>query len=364
MWLFGRWLCCDPITETSSPAETSGDFDRAALEAKVEAKLEALNAADPEFKEDELVVEEDEASPVEASDEKPEETSDEAEESIEEAPQEAAVKEPVPKSAPPTPTLPDAHRRSLTAYGWTDQDIDNSLATLGSKFLETAAKIHINRNDELQRWAQAGRAAKQPAGTTPPVPGQAPGAAALVPVDLAKLKAEHGDDPLFDAVLAPVNALIETVNHILPALQAGQAAAEKARVDDVGKTVESFFGDKPLQPFVDLYGDPGKGLTNEQFASRSRVLELAHDLIVGAAQARGEQLSLRDALTFAHDLVTKDRQEKVVRDQLTQKIQKRQRSIVTRPSAGKQALATGRAKTRAEAEERIGAKMREVFQNT
>lgn len=351
---------------TSASDTSSEKFDRVAVEDKVEARLAVLNAGDPDFDPQAEDAEDASESADPKAAESEDASQDEAGQETQEEPAEAVVTEPAKQPVSTAPTLPDAHRRSLVAYGWTPEEIDRSLAGLGTPFLETAAKMHVKRNDELQRWAQAGRTAKQsPSSDADPTPSGAearqPAQQGMAALDVAKLKAEYGDDPILDAIVAPVNAVIQTINSLLPSLQAGQQLVDRSRTEEVGKAVESFFDDKPLQSFGDLYGSPAKGLTGAQLESRSKVLELAHDLIVGAKTTRGEQLSLRDALTYAHDLVTRDRQEKSVRDQLTQSLAKRQRSIVTRPSGSGKAVTTGPAKSRAEAEARAGQRLREVF---
>lgn len=347
--------------DSTSGSETA---DRKALEEKVASKLDALNASDPDYNAESDEVGDDGGTSAEVTGAQAAAETDASDEAEAEAAspevEKTGTQEATKEAAATAPTLPDAHRRSLMAYGWTQEEIDQNLAALGPQFLTTAAKLHSNRNDETQRWAQVGRQARQSPDQTGS-PAATTGAGTIGKLDLAALKAEHGDDPLLDAIVSPVNAIVETVNRLLPALQAGQQAAEQAKTEAIGKNVESFFGQKTLAQFSDLYGDPAKGLTQANLEARSRVLEFAHDLIYGAQLARGQRLALDEALTLAHDMVTKDRQEQVVRNQLTATLKKRQRSIVTRPSASGKTPVSGPAKSRAEAEARAGVRLREVF---
>jgi hypothetical protein len=51
----------------------------------------------------------------------------------------------------------------------------------------------------------------------------------LKPVDAAALKKQYGADELIDAIVGPVNATIEQINKMLPAVQQTQARSQRLR---------------------------------------------------------------------------------------------------------------------------------------
>lgn len=346
--------------EEQQPAEE--EFDRGALEAKVADKLRGLqddDAGEPPVKEEEEAEEEEEDEGGQADqDEEDEEAAADGEGEDEDEP-----------SDPNAPTLPGNYRRSLKAYGWTDDEINQNLRVLGPKFVETAQRIHDNRNAELATWAEAGRRNReQQGGSDGPKAGQTQdeqkGPQALTPVDVAKLKEKYGDDDLIDEIVGPVNQVVQSINDMLPKLQAGnQTAAQQAEIEAVAQQVDGFFGGESLKPYRELYGD-GKNLTEEQFNRRNAVLDTAYDLIVGASSLRGQKLSLEEALQNAHDIVARDFRDKAVRSTIQKEAKRRNRGLTVKPTRRAQQetpASGGQPRTRRELEAKVSGKLREVF---
>ena len=277
-----------------------------------------------------------------------------------------------PKSGP---TLPDAYRRSLKAYGWEDEEIDRNFEALGDSFLKTAERIHANRNDELAKWAEAGRKAREDqSGQQPPeskdkgwqgeqeaAKQAAAGLSEIKPVDADELKKEYGEDTLIDAIVGPVNATIKAVNNLIPKLKESAQVADQTQTDQVKREVDGFFGDKALEPYREVYGDDTKGLSSEQIQHRNQVLDTAYNLMVGANVLHGRKLSIREALDQAHSVVAAPHAEKAAKNQVAKQAKQRNRAISQKPRRRGKGGDGGEPQSRDELENKVAKRLRDAF---
>ena len=270
-----------------------------------------------------------------APDEKTEEKKDESEPASSEASSDKK-EEPAPTTGP---VLPAAYRRSLKAYEWTDDEIDNALKNGGDGFVNSAAKIHATRSKEVAQWAELGRKAKaqQQAPSTPqPSTSVAADNGVLAPIDPVALKKVYGDEPLIDRLVTPLNAAISRINAFtqkhIPVIEQYQQQSQQAAQDSLTKSVDSFFADSSLKEFHDHYGKESSKLSPEQTQARIKVLEMA-DALVGGANVQGRRLGLNEALQLAHDATSSDVKTQTVRQQIASDLQKRQAGMTLRPSA-------------------------------
>lgn len=349
-------------TEAAKASEST--FDRSALETKVSGGLAALFSDEP--KEDAA----DDYDSTETTDESNEDTvkgasaGDKDNTASDDGNEE--TKQELEAAAPPkgnAPTLPDAYRRSLHAYGWEDADIDANLTSLGASFITTAAKIHDNRNQEVAGWAEAGRAARErakAADTKQVTPEQAAAGQALKPIDMVAVKAHFGEDKMIDQFFAPVNAAIERINSILPKLEASQQTAEQAETAALGNQIEEFFSADGLKPYSKLYGSVTAGLEQGHFNARNKVLEMADALQHGAAQ-QGRKLSLKDALQTAHDSISTGFKVSAVRTEIKKTLKTRQAGITLKPSNKGTVAGSGPVKSKADLEKRTASRLKAVF---
>lgn len=351
-------------TETQGGADASkSTFDRAALENKVSGGLSALFGDEPEAETEEEktslessdVPNEDNDKNEVAGDAESNEEKEEKEEKAEEQPEAAAAKN--------APTLPAAYRRSLKAYGWEDADIDSNLKLLGASFITTAQKIHDNRNQEVSGWAEAGRAARakvQAADPKQPTAEQALAGQALKAIDMTAVKAHFGEDKMIDTFFAPVNAMIEKINAVLPLIEKSQASSQQAEIAALGNQIEEFFSAADLKPYAKLYGDVKVGLENPHFNARNKVLEMA-DALQHGALAQGRKLSFKDALQTAHDSLSTGFKVEAVRKEIKGKLQQRQAGITLKPSSKGAVAGNGPVKNRADLEKRTAQRLKMAF---
>lgn len=316
----------DSSVETPSQAETER-AEQSAIESNVAEKLEAAFAD----------------SGDEETDTKPEKLVGEGQEKdaeIEAAVEGEPEKEDEKNIAPvaKTSTLPAAYVRSLKAMEWTDEEIAE--AEKNPNFVSTAAKLHQTRNQELSQWAALGRAKQQENATqqqNQPQQGLQP----LKMADSAALKAKYGNDELIDSLTGPLNATVQQINAMLPAIQQMQQNSANSHLETLGRQVETFFGGPELKAYGDLYGASNKTLTPEQSQARNNMLQTADALIVGA-RMQGRTLSLNEALTLAHDSTSGGFKAKAARADVKSAMEKRGNGISLKPT-GKKGISTVKA---------------------
>jgi hypothetical protein len=353
-------------------------FDEAALEAKVGAGLEALEAGEDVTEAMSSVSKPDESDSDDDGDgadvdevEEAEEDASEESDTEEAAAEDDAVEEDGSDAddsdaESDAPTLPANHRRSLKAYGWEDDEIDQNLRVMGDQFLRTAQRIHDNRSKEIQHYAEQGRKLREEQSDSddseePKSESTPSGPNTLEPIDVDKLKDEFGDDALIDKLVGPVNSAINRINAIAPQLESGQSAVNEAQHQQLEQIVTGFFGGDDLRPYSDLYG--GKNpQTPEQWEARDKVLDMADALMYGS-QAAGRSMSVEDALMEAHNAVSAEHRAKTERKKLRDDVKKRNQGTTLKPGGRKKTKqsSSGKPKTEAELERRTGERMARVF---
>jgi len=373
----------------NTPVDTT--FDAEALEAKLESKFEVLNdreddgGLESEVVDDSDVAVADEADADDLDDSQPDQddtdsesqghddrqgSEDDAE--IEEGDDEDAATDeaPAPKSGTAkVPTLPDSYRRSLAAYGWTDEEIDTNMATLGGKFVEVASTIHAKRNAEIAQWAEVGRKAREANANNQqqpqtlvhgPVAGDVP--QPLAPIDLKKMKEKYGEEEMLEEIVGPVNATIAALNSVLPQIQQGVKSIHQSQMDEALNRVNKFFDADNMSAYRKFYGGAGQDRSSTQVTNRAKVLEEAVMAMEGA-KALNQELSLENALQRAHDYIAADFREQAVRKNIKRQVKKQNRGISQKPSKRGAAATTSTSKPKspADLERKVGIMLKQVF---
>lgn len=284
----------------------------------------------------------------------------EAEEKVEEAPKAEPKKVEEAAASADAPTLPDAYRRTAKGYEWTDAEIDRLWKADPEMAMRTFTKLHESRTKQIGEWADLGRKARQ---TVPVAKTEMPAPAAAVdlkPVDIKALIEKYGNDDLIAALAGPVNAQIEALRPILEQAKVAQQIAARQQGEVLGKLVQDFFTGKPMEQFKESYGGDWASLTADQTKARNNVLEMADALVAGAKQ-QGRNLTVNEALQMAHDTVSKDRIEQLVRDGIKKSVVQRGKGLTLKPSNTGRVSADAPAKNRREAEEHARTRLAEVF---
>ncbi len=374
----------DEKTLTDAPTEET--FDRDALEASVSKGLEAMVDSDVEPVElvptvaeptttEPVATEPTKTEPLEAEPVTVEPVATEpteAEPVTVEPTGEASTGEPAEEqpqgSETPAPTFPQAWRRTLHAYDWTDDEIADALSqepNARASFMATAQKLHSNRNAELAKWAEMGRRERDsqsdPAAT--PIKGSVeptvePGAEAFAPANIDALIEKHGNEDLVREIAEPFNDMMKRINEVLPDLMSGVQSIRDSRQQALARQIDQFFGSEDLKSYEEVYGLDSKDLSDDQVGTRNKVLEFADALVAGAS-LQGRKLSTEEALVLAHDSVSGEFKEKAIRTEIRKSVTVRAKGISLKPT-GKTVQKTG-PKTREELEKDVRGRLTAVF---
>jgi hypothetical protein len=259
-------------------------------------------------------------------------------------------------AAPATAILPEAHRRSLKNFGWTDEEIDESLKTGGGAFLNTAAKIHDQRSKEIQAYARAGQKfaqTQQP--QQAPVPAAIPQGSMVDRVmqkNTALKKAYPGNDALFDS-------MVSSELDMARMLDGQRQAQQQAQLDLHMKQVDGFFGAPAMKSYEQHYGTTFGAATPEQTAHRDQVINTAAYIIHGA-RAQGVDLDLSSALQMAHDATAAPIAKAAARQEILSEVQQRAAGLTQKNQAGPRGSSAENSKgppTRQELLKRTGSRL-------
>ncbi|MHC5059302.1 MAG: hypothetical protein ACYTKD_32005 [Planctomycetota bacterium] len=361
----------------TTPTET--EFNRDALAATLQEKMDAMNGVPAAQTNDETdlgTVDEATDNQQDADDTVVDDSPEEGEftdddDFEDEVVSEVGETDSGEESSSTELTIPEAHIRSLKAYGYDEDRIQANSEKFGMDFLTFAADIHAKRNAEIARWAEAGqRQREQLQEGDPQLSLQAPGVATtpqvpdpLQAIDVTKLRDKYGDeDDFLTEIVGPINAAISGINAVIPGLQQTLQTAQQTEQNAANARIGEFFETETIQPYRKLYGGADKPMTQEQIAARGRLMDMA-DLILGGAQSQFQNVSLEDALLAAHDVVSADFRETAVRRTIRKEAKTRNRGLSQKPSARQAAPIKTTGDEQTDREARIAAKMREVFKN-
>lgn len=361
--------------EQGTERQAEAEFDMDALERKIGAGLDAFNngenvndavtavssSDEPTPDAPNAEVAGDESASTEEGTQPDDADGDAAAEDETEPGEEAQKATPAKSGSSTAPTLPDAVRRSLYAYGWEDDQIDTNLKTLGADFIRTASQIHSNRSQELSSWAEMGRRNQEqtlaPSQTGAVADPNAP--SVLTPIDTKKMKEKYGEDAMIDEIVGPVNQVITRINAVLPQIQQGQTTVEGAGNIQLATLINEFFTSQDMKGYSELYGD--KAATPEQREARNRVVELADQICYGA-QAQRRRISVEEALMAAHDVVSADTRKKAIRNEIRSAVKNRSKSVSLKPSGrANRPNPNTKPRNERELEAKVGAAMEKAF---
>lgn len=224
--------------------------------------------------------------------------------------------------------------RSLKAYGLTDEEIAEGLATNGEYFVKFADRVYKTRQEELKRESDFGRRVKTSNRTAPPE--QAAPTKAASGVDLDKLREKYGDDPLIKDLVDPLRNTMAEVSQLRAELSASKKTAASESSADLNARIDKYFDSSDFNEFRDYYGDSRKTLTPEQFDRRMKVVQDADDRTAGRLH-RGEKIEkdfrVEDMLQMSHDALSVDTQRQKAVQEVTDKVKKRATTLTQPPAS-------------------------------
>lgn len=244
--------------------------------------------------------------------------------------------------------LPDAFRRAAVHQGWEDKDVDEFFKADPKAALRTFENIYNSTNNLSKKYGELGRAHRQ-AEAAKTAKDAEDKKVEFTGVDIAKLEEMVDLDPAVKAILVAQNkqleAITKTVNEFSTTHKPvedinREATRHKVAADaTVEQQIRNFFETDTMTPYKKFYGDldlsmSWEDLTAGQRENRYRVIEQA-DLMMAGAAMQGQEMKVNEALELAHLLVTEPVRERIIREQIKGQVQKRNKSMVLKPSGKK-----------------------------
>lgn len=243
--------------------------------------------------------------------------------------------------------------RAAVHQGWKDEQIQEFMKLDPERARATFQNMYETTNKLSKYWSDAGRVKlaqedQQQQGTqqtqTQTQQQKPKEKIEFTEVDIAKLKEQYDNDPVVDLVdqqQKQNKALFDMVNDLHEAISTRQESAPQTQQTGTGTEaaalamqVDSFFKQDDMKIFGDFYGS-GDNLTPGNQANRLAMFELADQIRAGRA-LQGLDTSVDEALLQAHLLVSEPVREKMVRQNIVSKLQKRSKSLSLKPgSAGR-----------------------------
>lgn len=221
---------------------------------------------------------------------------------------------------------PNLRYFASTALKWTDEKIDKLFKAdpeLATDTIQNLAATYKNLSQQLLQPQTS-----QVAPVTPAV--EKPLAQPASPTS----KLDHIYANLNEFAEANGEELTEFIKalkaEIIDPWRTEQAKIE-ARTNELSKTeARQTFGTLSTK-FTDLYGEQGKARSPEQQTAVADLAEVADQLRAGA-KARGQDLSVADAINRAHLLVSHEYTQQTVRKSIKEQVQKRAKGLSARPT--------------------------------
>ncbi len=252
--------------------------------------------------------------------------------------------------------LPDAYYRAAIHQGWTPDEIKEFFEANPELAMKTLAKNHESTNKLNSEFARMGRIKPE---SKVADPGTATEANATTSVDMDAIKEQYGDDSVIVKAMTIMQAKLDNI----PEQQVVERVDNTPHDDPMRATVDKFFIDSALKPYVDFYGEGNdtEKLTQGQFKHRHDMLQMAEDIVVGS-QTHGRNITVEAAMEAAHLLVSEPVREEAVRKELKATVKKRAKGVTLKPAKSKAAKSkTDGPLTKKEMETKVAAGLRKVY---
>ena len=251
-----------------------------------------------------------------------------------------------------TPPLSDAYVRAAIHRNWTEEDIKEQYAANPELTVRTLGKVYEEVNRASQEFAAIGRA-RIKAETEPAAQPkeESEKKSEFKGVDIEALKRTDVDPDVIEIMKAmdQQNKLQFDELQELKVSRSASATGQPSGLSEeqtqainqkaaaIEQQIETFFKADTLKGYEDFYGElpkdatDWKGLTPGQQMNRWTVIEMADQMTVGAS-ALGREMKTDEALNLAHLSVTENIREKVIREGIMAKVEKRSGNLSLKPS--------------------------------
>jgi hypothetical protein len=247
------------------------------------------------------------------------------------------------------PVMLDKLYRAAVHNKWTPEQIVDFWKRDPELAKKTLEKMHEDMVNTSNVYAEHGRAkiqleAQRAELQTPVVPDRPKDF-----VDIKKAEEEFGEGAA--VIIKQLNdKLVDVVAQQQKQVQAPNTVQQNHVADPVARTEQNlavvqqmghWFADPGLEPYKEFYGDAVDSnglmlltrdhLTPTQRQNRDKLLNAAGDIEAGVALRAGT-ISVADALTRAHVILTQDMQTEVIRKGIMKQAKKRSKGVTLRPS--------------------------------
>jgi len=281
------------------------------------------------------------------------------------APTPATEQKPTPEASKEAPELDDDLRSIAKEFGWADAKIDRLVKAdpeLARETFETFAATLAEQARQFLPGGPGSPAPRQPiqSASVPPSTPQPPALPPELSDDALKAFAEENGEQaakliklIRDNYVVKQDALEE---RLVRAEQAAQVQELKAVAAEASTVIAGLSGKHPK-----LYGegDNVNVLTVEQYNRRVELTMLA-DQIRLAAGTQGRSMTVTQALTNAHYVLSRDSVKSEARQEVAAAVQRRSKQAVAKPTARVNPEGRGQKRTNAGAAEAYSRRLAEL----
>jgi len=222
--------------------------------------------------------------------------------------------------------LPSGHRRAALARGYTNEEIEHYLEIKPDEAVARFRDIFDDWQKENARWSERGRqlaAVDQRTSEKSKDEGKTQETSTTLPhYDTKALIEEHGNEDLINALVGPLNAVIDRVNDAAGKLSKSEGFLRETEENALTDATQEFLKSDEMKSFRNKYGTEIKDLTEEQVKSRLELFGQA-DIIVAGARDHGVDITVQDALERAHILVSQGTRDEAIRQDIRDSMKKR-----------------------------------------
>ncbi len=225
-----------------------------------------------------------------------------------------------------SPMLPSGHRRAALARGYTNEEIDFYLEQKPEEATARFGNIYTDWQKDNSEWSDRGRRLMQDNKTTSEDGDSVKPIEALGHLDTEKLIEEHpGSEDLIKSLVAPLNGVIDRVNHTVEQLTGSQEFLQKTEQNALQVSIDEFLGSDDMKSFADTYGAIDGQLTDTQQKSRMELFGQADEISTGAKD-HGRDITVHEALERAHAILSQGTRDETIRQEIRDSMTKRTKS--------------------------------------
>lgn len=221
-----------------------------------------------------------------------------------------------------TTILPAGHRRAALARGWKEEEINHFLETKPEEALVAFRDTFDKWQQESSEWSARGRALMAAGTSVGDKKDDDKSDPSLTKFDADVLIAEHGNEELINALVKPLNQMVDQINSAVGRLSQSEEETADSRAAALAIEAQNFLTSGAMKPYEEVYGIEVKDLTANQLENRFQLFEEA-DIIAAGARAHEQKITVSEALTRAHAIISQETRDEGIRAEIRKSLKKR-----------------------------------------